>query len=186
VHSLTKIVAWHCLQNGFHPSQANTAEVLSAFRETDQATSLLEHLEQRLNLIRRVGVSRDRIRFVLEPLSEYLASMYWLELNGNDDPEWKALLSRLTKSSQTNVPIDGFIHALQDCCATKYAGLIPDFAPIELEKISGIAIEDLLAKSAQKRVKHFLQDIDVLDTESLKIIKSKLFTQDLAIEGMAG
>jgi hypothetical protein len=186
VQALMKIVAWHCLRNSFHPAQANTVEVLNAFGETDEAASLLDHLEQRLNLIRRVGVSRDRVRFVLEPLSEYLASMYWLELNGNDDEQWHALFSKLATSKQADVPISGFIHGLQDCCATKYAGLIPDFAPLELEKISGVGMEDLLKNNAQKRVKHILHDLNVLDTESLKIIRTKLFTQGLAVGGMAG
>jgi hypothetical protein len=121
-----------------------------------------------------VGVSRERLRFVLEPLSEYLAAMYWIEANGNDEDQWEALLARIAPSSQNEISKGGFIHALQDCCATKYADLIPQFVPVELERLSGIGMDELLAKNAQRRVRQILQDLTVLDGKSLDIIKTKL------------
>jgi hypothetical protein len=174
VQSFVRVVAWHCLRNNLHPSQANTREVLQAFGDSDNSAALLEHLEQRLNLIRRVGVSRERLRFVLEPLSEYLAAMYWIEANGNDEDQWEALLARIAPSSQNEISKGGFIHALQDCCATKYADVIPQFVPVELERLSGIGMDELLAKNAQRRVRQILQDLTVLDGKSLDIIKTKL------------
>jgi hypothetical protein len=84
VHLVAKIIAWECLRKTFRPTPAKRDEVLTALKGQGDVEMLLEYFENRLRLIQTVGAGRDQIRFNLDPLAEYLASLYLLDLSSRN------------------------------------------------------------------------------------------------------
>jgi HEAT repeat protein len=174
IHESAKIVAWECLKKSFHPAQAETGQVMAELGEKTRASKLLDHLEKRLDLVRRVGMSRERIRFSLEPLAEYLAGMRIAESSGTDEEKWKELISSLKGVKRQNGNGLGFINALQDCCLTKYAEAVPKFVPRDTAKLTGMKLEDKRRKSVERRVEQIVRDLQLLGAEDLVRIKQEI------------
>jgi hypothetical protein len=78
VQKAAKLVAWACLKNDFRPGQP------AAKAETEVDAQMLNYLESRLQLIRTVGVEEDRVQFLLDPLSEYLAALQAIDILRSD------------------------------------------------------------------------------------------------------
>ena len=72
IHKDAKILAWKCLEQTFKPIPITRENALITLDNND-AEDCLEYLEYRLHLIQTIGAAKDEIRFVLDPLAEYLA-----------------------------------------------------------------------------------------------------------------
>lgn len=92
VHQDAKAIAWECLQQSYQPATAKRADAIAALAGLgiDDPEAHLDYLEKRLHLIQTIGSAKDRICFCLDPLAEYLAGWYLIELYGNNDGKWRS------------------------------------------------------------------------------------------------
>lgn len=182
VQDIAKIIAWQCLKNTLTPSLSKKNEIIEHLEKELEKRKWklpdvelpISHLEKNLNLIRQIGVSREDIRFMIDPLAEYLASMYFTEMLGKDDIKWKIFISALKKNKQLSERIIGFIYALQDCCSTKYKNSISEFVPKEMAKAAGIKLANKKKQNSQRRANRIIQDLKLVDSNEFVIIKDEI------------
>ena len=132
-----KIIAWKCLKKTFQPSSAKLNDILEALREIDDTRDFKERLdylgENHLGIVQQQD-PEEHIRFVLDPIAEYLAALHLIDLNSAD--EWENLLNRIDDSRQSIDPIRDFLLALRDCClAKKTETEIPEFVLERLDQV---------------------------------------------------
>lgn len=144
VHQDAKIIAWECLQNTYQPGTAKRTDAihLLAASNPNNPEARLNYLENRLHLIQTIGSAKDKIRFCLDPLAEYLAGLYIVDIYGNNDSKWRSGFFKkaddVIKAGGQNT-IKGFLLATCDC----YLSQIPtaknsDFIPQRLSKLAGV------------------------------------------------
>ncbi len=80
IHQDAKTIAWECFKQSFKPEPIKRETALNALGGND-AESRLDRLEHHLRLIYRTGKEKDQISFILNPLAEYLAGLYQLEVD---------------------------------------------------------------------------------------------------------
>jgi HEAT repeat protein len=119
IHTAAKIIAWECLRHTFRPVPAKFDAVLSALGEDAEAQ--LERLGQKLRIVETIGVARDRIRFTLDPLAEYLAGLYLVEQNRDNEGSWRQFLAQADAVPGAPETTKGFLLAIRDCCQAKGA-----------------------------------------------------------------
>src|SRR5215210_7918919 len=119
VHAAAAVIAWECLRETFQPMPANRKEVLIALGGEENGLPLIKYFEERLKIIQTVGVARNRIRFSLEPLSEYLAALHLINEYGANDDLWRAFLVEADTKDNGAETITGFLLAVRDCCLSK-------------------------------------------------------------------
>jgi hypothetical protein len=123
LHADAKRIAWCVVFRDFRPAPAPRAEVLKAMGGEDADARLADY-ESRVRLVQTVGAGRDRVRFVLDPIAEYLAALHAIETNGARAPAWRALTERL--ESHEPGEIRGFLTALAACAgAPEYRDHLP-------------------------------------------------------------
>jgi hypothetical protein len=113
VHRVSKVIAWECLKGTFRPTPASPAEVMDALGEG--AEQHLEHLETRLRVIETVGAARDRARFVLDPLAEYLAALRLVEQLAADEDAARTFFAKADQIPGAPESIRGFLIAVREC-----------------------------------------------------------------------
>jgi HEAT repeat protein len=122
VHAAAKKTAWECLRRTFRPSPASTEAVLRALGGNPEAQKSLDHLEGKLQLIQIIGAGRDRVKFSLDPLAEYLAALHILEENRDSEQRWSEFLDHVDQAGAPAgvfTSIKGFLLAVRDCCLVK-------------------------------------------------------------------
>ena len=133
IHRISKIIAWASLEETFHPSDASLSVIQSALPEEQDLNEKLSYISEKLGLIRFVGHSLNRIRFTLDPLSEYLAGLRLLELYGSENEQWRRFIAEADQKEGAPEAIDDFLTAVIDCCQSEgKAFSIPDFVVEEL------------------------------------------------------
>ena len=132
VHRDASTIAWECLRENYRPTPARITDISAALGGND-TTSRLKYLEDRLRLIQTIQPVKDRIRFLLDPLSEYLAGLHLIEINTNNEKKWREFLDRGTRIPGAPESIKGFLLAVRDCCIARQAETeIPGFVVDEL------------------------------------------------------
>jgi HEAT repeat protein len=154
VHRAAKSIAWECLKKTLRPTPARRDDVLSALGGEEKGAPLLKHLEERLRLIQTVGAGRDRVRFALDPLAEYLAGMHLVDVNGEDEEAWRSFLDRLDEKVVENEEIKGFLLATRDCCLARENDLqgLKVFGD-EFARRAGISSEEGSRYRTERRIK---------------------------------
>lgn len=109
VHKCAKIVAWKCIESRLAPAEAKVDDVLEALGE--DAKRQLDYLEKRLRLVRLVEPQFTSIRFLLDPLAEYLAASYIVDYGRSDRKFWVNMMRRLKGVSDPTM-YRGFVNAL--------------------------------------------------------------------------
>jgi len=140
VHRGAKTVAWKCLSEKYRPSVAKTEQVLVALGAESESETLLRYLENRLRLIQTVGAGRDRIRFSLDTLAEYLAGLYLVDRYVDDETAWRDFIHHADGLPGAPGSIQGFLLAVRDCCLTARGteARVPDFVAEELGTRAGL------------------------------------------------
>ena len=69
-----------------------------------------------MQLVQTAGAGKDAIRFSLDPLAEYLASLYMIEHYGNSISRWQEIIEQMQTQPGAAETIKGFLLALLDCC----------------------------------------------------------------------
>ncbi|MFZ1024908.1 MAG: HEAT repeat domain-containing protein, partial [Limnoraphis robusta] len=159
-----KVIAWKCLEKSYKPSQANREEVLTALG--NNAESCLDYFEKYLRLIKFVGYGedrrdRDKIRFALDPVAEYLAALYLVQNDFKDDPEkWNEFLAAAQEKSENQEEIKGFLLAVRDCCLAKGSEMrVPNFVADEMGKLAGLDLEALEQERERRRIKRLIRNL---------------------------
>ena len=79
-------------------------------------------------LIETVGPARDKIRFFLDPLAEYLAGLYTVERFRSNQELWWEFLTQIDSNQGDLKEIREFLNAIRECCVARADELnIPEF-----------------------------------------------------------
>jgi HEAT repeat protein len=133
IHQDLKMIAWECLKQTYRPTTALKNTVIQALG-SDDAEARLKYLENRLCIIKTVSPSDTEIRFVLDPLAEYLSAMYVVEHCGNNEQLWHEFFAQADIQQGTSEMIQGFLLAVLNCClANDKVAKIPEFVLLEIQ-----------------------------------------------------
>ncbi|MDX2212225.1 MAG: HEAT repeat domain-containing protein [Oculatellaceae cyanobacterium bins.114] len=172
-----KVIAWECLKQTFKPETAEREDVIECLAALEgegspakeSAKKRLKYLEDRLALIRTVSPTKIKIRFVLDPLAEYLAGLNLVELYGEDEQAWRSFLKEAKSKPGTLEEIRGFLLATRDCYIAKTIETKTSSSVIEeLNKLAALDLEILKRKQLKQRVRDLASDllrIDARDRE---------------------
>jgi len=119
IHPAAKRVAWACLSRDLVPSSLDRREAIEALGDGAMAARWIEHMEKRLRLLKVDGASRDRVRFSLDPLAEYLAGLWLASDYRSDRALWEAFLQKADRRRIEAPGIISFLAAVLDCCETE-------------------------------------------------------------------
>ena len=143
VHRDAKAIAWACLQTSYQPIPTKRSDALAVLTTiaAEDTEARLDYLEHRLHLIQTVGAAQDQLRFSLDPLAEYLASLYLVDLYGTNEGKWRSTVLKkaeeAVKAGQQEA-IKGFLLALGDCYLWQNrSAKATDFVPQRLSKLAG-------------------------------------------------
>lgn len=154
VHRATKSIAWECLRKTLRPTPARREDVLLALSREGNGEALLKYLEERLKVIQTVGAGRDRIRFTLDPLAEYLAGMHLVGEYGENVQTWREFLAQAGRQEASLEDIKGFLLAVRDCCfAQGEDTLVPEFVGDELMRLAGESAKEVKLVELTKLLK---------------------------------
>ncbi|NJR15582.1 MAG: HEAT repeat domain-containing protein [Calothrix sp. CSU_2_0] len=144
VHQDAKVIAWECLRETYQPGTAKREDLLAALAtfNPDKPDARLDYLENNLHLIQTIGSAKDRIKFCLDPLAEYLAGLYIVEMYENNENKWRSGFLKtaddLIKNNRKDT-IKGFLIAVVDCYLSQINNAKDsDFVPQKLIKLTGV------------------------------------------------
>lgn len=141
VQKYAKAIAWECMKQTYQPTSVKRDKVVAAITVIggrNAAEEYLQFLELHLGIIQKVGKAQDSIRFNHELLAEYLASLYLVELYGNDQENWRKFLAQVDAIPNKQA-IRGFLLTVRDCSlALQASANIPNFVPEEIGKRVGV------------------------------------------------
>jgi hypothetical protein len=142
VHRVAKAIAWECLQRTYYPTLAPRQAVLAALAGEQDAEAMLTYLENRLRLIETWGAGRNHIRFMLDPLAEYLAGIHVLEQYRDNADAWRQFLTQADAMPGAPDAIKEFLLAVHDCCLAEGSDMkAPNFLLGELASRTGVDAE---------------------------------------------
>ena len=160
IHHIAKTLAWECLKETFRPHVVRY-EQAKKILDMDNFKDHLEYLEKRLRLIKTVAPVQDRFQFLLDPLAEYLAGLYILDLYGENEEAWNQFLVAADQKEGAPAAISGFLLAVRDCCLAKGRETkTPAFVAAELVKRAGMDPEVLKQAQLDQRIKRLIQQLD--------------------------
>lgn len=119
VHLAAEIVAWQCLKDAFYPMPAGRADAVAVFEKEGLGSNAIKYMDEKLKIIQIIGAARDRIRFILDPLAEYLAGLYIINRCGNREEDWMTFLDQFEKHESYPTKSKGFLLALYDCLVVR-------------------------------------------------------------------
>ena len=115
VHRAAEITAWECCRETYSAGYASRDQVSRALAACqDLPIEILDYLEKRLRLVRSIPPAHTHIEFPLDPIAEYLAGMWLVQLlpEAND---WKGFLSSIDHLENKSEAVADFITAVWDC-----------------------------------------------------------------------
>ncbi|MCF3609191.1 NACHT domain-containing protein [Planktothrix agardhii] len=122
VHQVAKVIAWECLKQTYRPSTVPLDTVLQALGEQwseEQVKMYRQYLENSLHIVETIKPSEDQIRFSLDPLAEFLAGLYLVDLYKDNEKLWTEFLAQADAQPGAPESIKGFLQAVHDCCQKK-------------------------------------------------------------------
>ena len=129
----------------------------------NDAILCLEYFEKHLRLLKSIGYGekkdRNKIRFALDPLAEYLAALYLVEENKDDEEKWREFLAT-AEEKLGKEEIKGFLLAMRDCCLAKGSEVrVPSFVADEIGKLAGLDLEALEKELERQRIKRLVRNL---------------------------
>ncbi|MEZ2236475.1 HEAT repeat domain-containing protein, partial [Microcoleus sp.] len=123
VYEDAQLLAWECLKLTYRPASTKIKDAINALSvlNSQNAEQRLNYLEEKLHLLQTNLPSQENVRFVLDPVAEYLAGLHLVENYDNNESKWRDFL---IDADFQNAPeaIKGFMFAVRDC----YLAKIPD------------------------------------------------------------
>ncbi len=159
-----KTMAWLCLEQTFRPQAVTRKGILNALAQLhdgdqaikETAEKRLEYFEDKLSLIKTPEVAKNKVRFLLDPLAEYLAGLHLVELYGKDELLWRnEILNKSVTKTENLEGIKGFLLAVRDCCIAKRTEIeLPDCIVAELGKLANLNPEEQKKARLQQHIHH--------------------------------
>lgn len=170
-----KIIAWECLKQSYRPTSVKKVDAIAALnivKNPTNAKDRLDYLEKRLQFLKTLEPG-DRIRIILDPLAEYLAALYLLERNCQDndsDAAWHRFFEdidyTLEKSEAPPDVVRGFLLALRDCCLdAHHKDELPEQLSVRLERKAGLDPEELRRAQEKRRIQRLIADLSEPDLQ---------------------
>ena len=110
-------VSYACVKSHLYPEPVSL-KIVNQILDCHNLGSILDHLQHVLKLVQVEGVRKDRVRFTLDPLAEYLAAIYIISQfidNGNTKPSYSAIRF-VVKALRQNSASRGMATVLIDVC----------------------------------------------------------------------
>jgi HEAT repeat protein len=173
VHADAKAIAWECLKREYKPQSANYEDVIRAIAspnendddKKDKAKVRLKYLENRLRLI-RTKEPGYKVLFDLDPLAEYLASLYLVDDCREDEEKWREFLTEVDSKSGAPEAIKGFLLAVRDCYLAKVPDAkVTDFVPEELGRRTDLDPEKVKQVQLKQRIERLKSQLTVPEAE---------------------
>lgn len=139
IQKYAKVIAWECLKQNYRPGTAKLDDVLEVLGDSDSIKICLRHLEKKLRVIQISEPGRDKVRFAIEPLAEYLAALHLIDIYNHDKDKWIEFINKAKSLPDLNA-IQGFLLAIQDCCVT-HSEEVPSFIVAALSEFTGVILE---------------------------------------------
>jgi HEAT repeats len=178
VHRDAEAVAWACLEELFRPGVAEidhkVIPKLTAIAPAEEKERLA-YLEIRLRLIETLEPERERIKFQLDPVAEYLAGLHLVHGLGPDEPAWRALLEQFDASEGGLESIRGFVLALRDCCLYR-PHQVPVLLADELARRGSLDLDALKEARTRERVARYARQLSAPDPDDRRIAAEALET----------
>ena len=165
-----KAIAWECLKASYRPGAAERVAVLELLkgngRDERSTEDRLDYLINRLRVIQVTGAAENRIRFVLDPLAEYLAGLQVVEENQGrgTKQKWERFLREADRMEGAPDAIRGFLLAVRDCCLAS-TGEVPAFVPDELGRRGNLDPELMHRLHLIKRVRLYINNLNLPHAE---------------------
>ncbi len=142
VHEDAKLLAWECLKLTYRPTSTKIQDAINALSAFDpqDVERRFKYLEEKLHLMQTNVPSKENVRFVLDPVAEYLAGLHLVDIYGEDENKW---CDFLIYADFQNPPeaIKGFMLAVRDCYLAKIPGAKDtDFLPKQIENRYNVLI----------------------------------------------
>jgi HEAT repeat protein len=141
VQKYAKAIAWECLKQTYQPTSVKRSHVLATITTLNgrnAAEAYLQYLEK-LGMLQTVGKAQEAICFTQDILAEYLASLYLVELCGDNEVNWRKFLAQVDAIPNKQA-IKSFLLTVRDCSLALQASTgIPSFVPGEIAKRIGLA-----------------------------------------------
>ncbi|MDY7003104.1 MAG: sister chromatid cohesion protein PDS5 [Cyanobacteriota bacterium] len=160
-----QLIAWKCLEQNYKPSYADREAVVRAFEDLgrNDATLCLEYFEKHLRLLKSIGYGerkdRNKICFALDPVAEYLAALYLVQENKDDEEKWREFLAKV-EEKLSKKEIKGFLLAVRDCCLAKGSEVrVPSFVADEIGKLAGLDLDALRQELKKQRIKRLVRNL---------------------------
>ncbi|NES79187.1 MULTISPECIES: HEAT repeat domain-containing protein [unclassified Okeania] len=160
-----QLIAWKCLEQNYRPFYAERKEVVEAFSSLgrDDARDCLEYFEKHLRLLKSIGYGerkdRNKIRFALEPLAEYLAALYLVEKNKDDEEKWRKFVAT-AKEKSGKEEIQSFLLAVRDCCLAKgWEFRVASFVADKIGYLAGLDLDALQKELERQRIKRLVRNL---------------------------
>lgn len=142
IHNDAKQIAWECMKYNFSLTPISYESALNKLalennaiqysrwqNQSKESTKIqfstkyripsqeyrLQYLETSLRLIQTVGNPDEHIRFVFEPVAEYLAGLYLLETYSHDEEFWQTFIMLIDKIHKTPDAIEKFLRIIRGC-----------------------------------------------------------------------
>jgi HEAT repeat protein len=131
----------------------------------DKAKVRLKYLENRLRLI-RTKEPGYKVLFDLDPLAEYLASLYLVDCYGEDEKKWREFLAEADSKPGAPEAIKGFLLAVRDCYLAKVPeAKVTDFVPEELGRRADLDPEKVEQAQLKQRIERLKSQFTVPEAE---------------------
>jgi HEAT repeat protein len=114
-----RAAAWRCVRDHLVPTDTRRDDVLQSLAGPDSETRL-SYLEKRLSVIKSVEPDYTAVRFVLDPLAEYLAALHLAQGGEDVQRDWLDLLERIESNGALSKG-RGFLLAVNDCVSSRGA-----------------------------------------------------------------
>ena len=176
VHKISQIVAWKCIESTFKPESTEYKQVVEALavdlelgveKAQTKGEEYLNYLEKELKLVRTNKLHEQTLRFTLDPLAEYLASLYLIEKYRDHQSKWESLvLQKAEEKPGFPEKIRGFLLALHECCEVKGKKIgVPEKIIKQLVRIADVDLEAIQAAQRKERVGKLMDDLDAPEKE---------------------
>ena len=184
VQRASQEVAAVCLHKTFRPGTVFWRDALNALHNNEELLRYLvddrESQSERsptspssseagsganLGLIQRVGENRDRVRFILDPMAEYLAGLQVVDENRDAETKWGYFVQKARemdphRSHQTK----GFLLAVRDCCFAAEVE-VPGHVPNELAELAGLDVQEIEQHQREQRLRRNVSNLDLPEAE---------------------
>jgi len=142
VHEDAKLLAWECLKLTYRPTSTKILDAinaLSAFHSQD-VDRRFNYLQEKLHLMQTNVPSKENVRFVLDPVAEYLAGLHLVDIYGENESKWRDFLIDADFQNSPEA-IKGFMLAVRDCYLAKIPGARDtNFLPKEIAARYNVSI----------------------------------------------